>query len=86
MSYLSLFLPQHLAVLNDWLTETGELYVDVYWPHSGNSGTAYFIRSMSDLNDLVAEQTWPEICFTIFRRLQYPVRGVANDELLEQAL
>ncbi|MBI5670157.1 MAG: hypothetical protein HZC41_19345 [Chloroflexi bacterium] len=86
MSYLRLFLPQHLAVLSDWLVETGELYVDIYWPHSGNSGSAYFVRSMKELRDLVVQQTWPEICFTIFRRLQYSIRGVANEQLLEQAL
>jgi hypothetical protein len=87
MSYLSLFTPYNLALLNDWLEETGELYVDVYWPHSGGSSTPYFVRSMNDLKALVSQQPWPrEISFTIFQKLQYALRGIADNKLLEQAL
>lgn len=84
--YLALFTPHNLALLEDWLAETGELYVDVYLPHSGADGTPYFIRSLREFKELVAQQTWPEIGISVFRRLQYPVRGVADQALLEQAL
>ena len=60
------------------------MYID--WPHSGGSGTAYFVRSLSDLKSLVAQQTWGEIDITVFHHLQYPLRGIANEELLKQAL
>ncbi|MCB9453820.1 MAG: hypothetical protein H6672_20505 [Anaerolineaceae bacterium] len=86
MNYLNLFSLGNLAMLSDWLEETGELYVDVYFPHSGNSGTAYFIRSLNDLKSLVLLQNWPEIVFTVLRRLQFSLRGVADEQLLEKAL
>ncbi len=86
MDYLTLFSTQNLALLNDWLAETGELYVDVYVPHSGGSGQAYFIESINDLQALIGQQSSSEILVTIFHHLQYPLRGVADDPLLEVAL
>ncbi len=86
MNYLLLFSPHDLALLSDWLRETGELYVDVYRPHSGGGSAAYFIRSMNDFKSLISEQNWPEIDITIYRQMQFPVRGIANEELLERAL
>src|SRR4051794_23148163 len=83
---MSALTPQQLKQLQDWLSETGELYVDVYRPHSGGSGTAYLVRSASDVEALIAKQTWPELVVTVFRRLQYPLRGIADDALLAQAL
>ncbi|MBA3874372.1 MAG: hypothetical protein H0X30_35020 [Anaerolineae bacterium] len=81
----------NLALLSDWLNENGELYVDVYWAKSGHSGTAFFIHSLQDLKSLVASsQTmtghWITIYFTVLRQLQFPLRGIANEELLERAL
>ena len=73
-------------MLSDWLTESGELYVDVYHPHSGGGSAGYFIHSMADLKRLIAEEKWHEIVVTIFREQQFPLRGIANEQLLEQAL
>jgi hypothetical protein len=81
-----MFTPANLALLSDWLDETGELYIDVYQPHGGASSFDYFIRSMNDLKLLVSQQTYPEIVFTVFRYLQYSLRGVADESLLKQAL
>ncbi len=86
MGYHTLFSDHNLALLSDWLAETGELYVDIQLPHSGGSGTAYFIRSLQELKELTRRQTWPEISITIFHRMQYPLRGVANEQLLNEAL
>jgi len=86
MRYHTLFSPHNLALLSDWLAETGELCVDVYLPHSGGSGTPYFIRTLSELKELVSQQTWWEIAITIFHHRQYPLRGIADEHLLTQAL
>ncbi|MCL4250381.1 MAG: hypothetical protein KJ065_19680 [Anaerolineae bacterium] len=86
MNYLSLFSPHNLALLSDWLCETGELYVDIYLPHSGGGSSAYFVRSMNDLKSLIAQQTHPEIEIAVFHNLQYPIRGVADETLLKRAL
>jgi hypothetical protein len=86
MNYLGLFTTHDLALLSDWLAESGELYVNVYHPRSGLTGTPFLTRSVQDLRSLVAQQTWPELYLTIFRHLPYPVLGIADDNLLKQAL
>jgi hypothetical protein len=85
-SYLQLFTPHHIALFDDWLTENHELYVDVYLPHSGSSSTGYFVRSIQDLKILISRQTHPELSITVFRRPQFSLRGIADKNLLEQAL
>ena len=77
---------QQCKVLNTWLAESGELYVAVYPVHGGSSGDAYFCRNVKEIEELLTKQTWPEVVVHIFRRVQYALRGVANEELLTKAL
>ena len=77
---------QQIRKLNEWLAKNGELYADVYLPNSGRGGTGYFLCSIQDLEDLIVQQTWPSLAITVFRRLQYPLRGIADENLLLQAL
>ena len=86
MDYLTMFSAQNFALLSDWLAETGELFVDIYVPHSSGSGLTYLIYTLDDLKALMAQQSSSEILVTIFHHLQYPLRGVADDSLLEVAL
>jgi hypothetical protein len=86
MSYFDLLTMHNLALLNDWLEASGELCIDLYLPHSAGWYGVYFIKSLSDLKALLIQETWPEIGLTIFREPQYPLRGIANDKLLEKAL
>ena len=86
MNYLQLFSIHNLALLSDWLEGNKELLIDVYHPHSGAGSLQYFIHSIEDLKQLIGNQTHPEIEITIFREKQYPLRGIADKELLEKAL
>ena len=86
MKYLSLFSPHNLALISDWLAETNELFVDVYMPHSGGGSAGYFIRSMDEFKSLISRQNWNEIVITVFRGLQFPLRGVADEAFLELCL
>jgi hypothetical protein len=86
MNFLDLFTLHNLALLSDWFEDAGELYVDINLPHSGASSTPYFVRSLQDLKELVAQQDWPEISITIFHRRQYPLRGIVGGELIAKAL
>lgn len=72
--------------LQEWLTETGELYVDHYRPHSAGPSDTYFVDSVEDLETLITKEKWPNLVVTVFRRLQFPIRGVADDALLARAL
>lgn len=78
--------PERRRQVEEWLAETGELYVDIYVPHSAGGGTPYFVRSVDEIDELMVEPKWPELVVTVFRRLQYPLRGVADDNLLAEAL
>ena len=86
MDYLGLFTPYHIAKLHDWITESGELFVDLNYPHAVN-GPDYFVRSLEDLRRLIIEQSqWPEIEISIFRRVIFPIRGSDHQAILKQAL
>jgi hypothetical protein len=87
MGHESLFAAHDLAVLYDWLQETGELYLDLDRPHSGGSNSsAHFVHSLAELRAIVSRETWPEVVISIFRAKQYPIRGIADDRLLTAAL
>jgi len=83
MSALSI--DQHQR-LQDWLAETGELYVDYYRPRSACTSDNYFIDSVADLETLITNDKWPQLVVTVFRRLQFPIRGIADDALIVRAL
>jgi hypothetical protein len=86
MTHAALLSERQHEQLQKWLTETGELCVDIYLPRSGGGGTAHFVRSLHHLEELVSQQTGRELVVTVFRRLQYPLRGVADESLLERGL
>jgi hypothetical protein len=87
MGYDHLFAERDLALLHDWLQQTGELYVDLDRPHSGASNnSAHFVQSLEGLRTIVSRETWPEISIEIFREKQYPIRGTVDDALLAAAL
>lgn len=86
MNYVGLFTPHHVAVLHDWLTELGELYVYINYPHRGGSGSAYFVRSLEDVRRLITQQTHAEIEIHIFHAIVFPIRGNDYPALLKRAL
>src|SRR5580704_12318553 len=87
MGYESLFAPCDLAMLCDWLEETGELYLDLDRPHSGGSNNSlHFVRNLADLRVIISNETWPEVDISIFRSKQYATRGLADEKLLAIAM
>src|SRR5713226_90060 len=86
MRYENLFAAHDLAVLYDWLQETGELYMDLNRPHSGgDNASLHFFHTLAELKGIVSRETWPEVDISIFRAKQYPI-GIANNRLLARAL
>jgi hypothetical protein len=85
MDYLTMFSADNLALLSNWLEDTGELYIDVYVPHSSGGSLDYFVYSIDDLKSLIAQQNSSELLVTIFHHLQFPLRGIADAELLDVA-
>ncbi len=86
MDYAALFTSHHIAVLHDWLAESGELFVDVDYPHSGGSGPNYFVQSLKSLRELMVLQSHPEIEISIFRDVMFPIRGADPQAILKRAM
>ena len=84
MAHVATLSAAQRETLQNWLRETGELYVDLHLRRNCNG--PFFLRSVEDLEELVAKQTWPHIVVTVFRRLQYPLRGIADNAMRDQAL
>ncbi len=78
--------PAQRQQLQEWLTETGELYVDYHRVRSAGWDDTYFFDSVTDLETLITNEKWPNLVVTVFRRLQFPIRGIADDALLARAL
>jgi hypothetical protein len=86
MINLELFSMHNLALISDWLQETGELYVEFYHSFTKDTSIRYFINSMNDLKSVVVKHSWNEFEITILRRKQYPLRGIADENFLERTL
>ena len=87
MGYAHLFAKSDVALLHDWLQESGELYVDLDRPHSGGSNSSsYFVDRLSGLKEIVSQETHPEVLLHIFREKLYTIRGNMDDALLAAAL
>jgi len=73
------------ATVERWLTECSDLFVNVYLPHSGGSGTDYFIETLSDLRQLY-DTAPPGAIIVILRERQFPFRGIIDDRLSAEVL
>jgi hypothetical protein len=76
MNYRDLFTPHHIAMLHDWLTDAGGLFVRLELPHSGGSGTSYSVCSLDELKELVSRQTHAELEIFVFKG-----KELGDDEL-----
>jgi hypothetical protein len=86
VDYVGLLTPHHVALLHDWITELGELYVYIEYPHSGGGGIGYLVQDLENIRDLISQQTHPEIEISIFRAIVFPIRGKDPSALLQRAL
>jgi len=87
MGYEHLFAEHDLALLYDWLQETGELYMDLDRLHCGGTNNGiHFIHSLTQIKGIIAQEKHPEVSIAIFREKQYPIRGTADETLLAAAL
>ncbi len=71
--------------IQGWLSDHGQIWVDVDLPHSGTSGKTYWIAGLSDLDDLLAAQSDADVEVRIFRDNPFPLSGTAGEGLFKQA-
>ena len=68
-----------------WLAEYSPLFLDDFWQAAGGTTPQYLIRSVNDFLEIMSLPARPRRIITVFRHL-YPVRGVADEQLLLRAL
>src|ERR1035438_7783015 len=87
MRYEDLFERHDLALLYDWLEESGDLYVDLDRLNCGAlNNSIHFVDGLAELKAVVSHETFPQVCISIFREKQYPIRGPVDDSLMAIAL
>jgi hypothetical protein len=84
MDILDIRDPSIQATAQTWLNETGELFVELYYPHSGGSGRFYLLTAPTNFIDLI-EQARDGALFFLLKQKQFPLRGIVDDAFISQA-
>jgi hypothetical protein len=82
----SVLSPSEHEMLLGWISEAREFWIDLYIAHCGAGSVGYFVRTVTELEELISKQTGNDLQLCVFRRLQYPLRGIADASLLGKAL
>lgn len=69
MQVATLLTDHHVALVHDWLTERSELMMRIELPHSGGSGDTHWIRTLTELREVLDSISHPEVEVMIFRTL-----------------
>ncbi len=85
MGLTSIYDEPTLQRVKAWMANAGELLVELNYPHSGGSGTYYFVASFTDLTDMI-EQARSGAIFYIYRRQQFPIRGNVDDPFIQRVM
>ena len=75
--------PNIQQTLQTWLAETGELFVELYYPRSGGGGTFYLLTTANHLDQLV-QHARDGALFFFLQQQQFPLRGSVNTAFIEQ--
>jgi hypothetical protein len=76
--------PTIQTLLHAWLTATGELFVERYYPHSGGSGTFYVLTTPADLADLIVHADDGALFFFL-KQPPFVLRGMVDAGFMRQA-
>jgi hypothetical protein len=71
--------------LKDWFNTSGELFVELYKPHSGGSGFFYVLNTYAQYEDLMVNAKPGSIAF-VLRDRQLPIRGIVDDGFIANAV
>ena len=77
--------PTFRQTMEKWLQESSDLFVEVYYPHSGGNGRLFLVRTIQDFEKLVSEARSNAVIL-VLRNLQFPIRGVVDDSLIARAI
>jgi hypothetical protein len=85
MTLRSAFDPSFLAQIKQWIAAKGEVFVVIRYAYMAGSKDYLFVTSYEQFEQLI--KTLPPMADVIvFRETQLPIRGIADDNLLNHAL
>ena len=77
--------------LKDWIAESKEALIDIYFPHSGSGGKLHMLNEETEIGDVFKKALaegikyqFRELVITCFRKKAFPVRGRMDEQLAEQ--
>jgi hypothetical protein len=85
MTLRSAFDTLFLGTVSDWLQASGEVFVVIRYAYAAGAKDYLFIQSAQQLQALLATLP-PRSDVIVFRHRQLPIRGIADNALLEQAI
>lgn len=85
MNERSVFNSSFLSLVEKWIAESGEIYIVIRYSHMAGSKDYLLMHSFLEfLNKLRTLPAQADVI--VFRQKQLPIRGIANEDLLEAAL
>jgi len=74
-----------IKTLREWFETSGELFVELYKPRSGGSGSFYVLKSLDQYDELMVNANPGSFCF-VLRDPQLPIRGIVDDGFIARSL
>lgn len=80
---------QFCATVEDWLRTSGDVVLDMYFPHSASGGTLFLLKNNENVQQAIAQAEEAKIgdgtaILTAIRNKFYPLRGIVNEEFIKQ--
>ncbi len=72
-------------ILRSWFDSADDLLVERYKPHSGGGGYWFVVQAYAAIEDLIMRADSGMVIF-VLQDQPYPIRGIANDKLIAEAL
>jgi hypothetical protein len=85
MGYSPINDPTFLSTVENWVNSNNEVFVLIRFHASAGAKSFEFFNSMCNLK-MRLDELPPSACVTVFRDLQLPLRGRADDDFLQTAL
>jgi hypothetical protein len=85
MSLRSVYDPTFLTQVHQWIQETGEVFIVIRYAYMAGAKDYIFVPSFEQFEELIHSLP-PLADVSVFKERKLPIRGIANNELLEVAL
>jgi len=80
---------QFRKTLEDWVRSSGDVLLDMYFPHSASGGTLYLLKTIEHIQKAISQAEEAKYgdgtsILTAIRNKFYPLRGKVDEEFIKQ--